>query len=309
MANPDNIQYITNQLKKQNILDYSIILTKACDQAATPVRPKAHIYYSDQTDPVLAEQAAVLGMVRHEIPSLTLKNSSTMEIDANALISAIQSQKEKDPTHFPVISLNIGSETGAIDSIQNTISQLDNNNIHDFIINLNASIGGSFQPEAIDFSKLDPRVQTIHMRVLGTSEPTGVVMVRTDPTQAPQKGLANEDDISYLKTKGHILLCTRNGHQPLEAWIQESLIQNTDKIQEITQKTMAMADWLTAELQHSNIDAKAHPSLPYIYIPTPSDAIVKKWHLKPVDDTHSYVFVRPDISKEQLKEFITDITN
>lgn len=263
-----------------------------------------HFYYSDQTDPIVVSQAAVLGMDRHEIKSQTLEQSQNLPIDIDSLIMKIIENKN----HYPIINLNIGSQSGAFDNVETIVNRLDNEGIHNFRIHLNASVGGNFVPEKIDFSQLDERVYSISLRILGATEPTGAVLIRNDPSNPIQEDFKNNKEIAYLKTKGQLLLCSRNGHQPLETWLLNELLFKNEKQTDLIHYSTELRNLFLDKLLENKIEAFSNPLLPIIYLKTPSPEIVEKWHLKPISNNESFIFIRPDMTINTLMSFLHDLS-
>jgi histidine decarboxylase len=287
-AEPDNYWgYVTNGGSEGNL--YALYL-------ARELYPKAMVYYSSATHYSVQKNIHLLNM-----PSIVVKTQESGEIDYDDFSSTLKMNRQ-----LPAIVLaNIGTTmTEARDNVSTLKQILKENAIQQHYIHADGALSGGYsafiEPRpSFDFKDGTDSIAISGHKFFGAPFPLGLVLVKKTNRDRIAKS------VSYIGSSDTTITGSRNGISPLFLWycIQRWGINGLKKRVAHSLETAAYTE---VQLNKIGVKAWRNPDTFTVVFPTPDASIKLKWQLAS-EDGMSHIICMPNVTKEQIDEFITDM--
>lgn len=287
-ANPsDYWGYVTNGGSESNL--YGLYL-------ARELFPKGMVYYSESTHYSVRKNIHLLN-----IPSIAIRSQENGEIDYEDFENTVRMNR-----HMPVICLaNFGTTmTEAKDDVSKIKSILKKLAIHDHYIHVDGALAGSFgsfiEPKIpFDFKDGADSLSISGHKFIGSPIPCGVIVSKKSNTDRISKG------ISYIGSLDTTITGSRNGHSPLFMWYAIQKL-GIDGMRARYQHSLEVAEYCEKRILDLGIQAWRNPQAITVVFPKVSKEVKAKWQLATESD-YSHVICMPNVTKQQIDEFITDL--
>lgn len=263
---------------------------------------QCHLLTSDQSHYSILKAARMF-----KIPVSVLPSNSKGEIELDAFKRATYSNLEKN--RKLLVNVNIGSTVkGATDHLPTLIDLLKKTGAsrEDYYIHCDAALFGLMlpfnNPEANKALEHVDAIATSGHKFLGVPFPCGVLMM-----QKPRIEILEKNNIEYLNSIDTTMMGSRNGHAPLFMWYRIKTHRYEGFKQDV-QLCIENANYLKNILVFKGVEGvhlNELSNIVYFNKPTNND-FIKKWQLACQGDI-AHVVVMPNISKERLKEFATEL--
>jgi histidine decarboxylase len=281
--------YVTNGGTEGNL--YGLYL-------ARELLPNGMVYYSEQTHYSVAKNLHFLGM-RH----ITIRSQAHGEIDYEDLRETLKIHRDVPP----IVFANIGTTmTEARDDTRRIAQIMDDLAIRQRYIHSDAALSGGYagflnpRPH-YDFEDGADSIAVSGHKFLGAPIPCGVVIARKHNVQRIARA------IDYIGNLDTTISGSRNGFTPLMLWYRLERL-GIEGIRARLKHSLDLAEYLARRLQAASIDAWRNPNAITVVMPRASEAVRAKWQLATAG-LISHVIVLPNVTKEQLDEFIDDVTS
>lgn len=279
--------YVTNGGSEGNL--YSLYV-------ARELYPKGMVYFSEATHYSIQKNVTLLN-INHVI----VKSLPNGEIDYNDLKEAIGYNR-----HRPAIVVaNIGTTmTEAKDNTKKIKGILEDMAIEKHYIHADAALAGGFVPfvtprPQFDFEDGIDSISISGHKFIGSPMPSGVVIVKKDNRDRIARRIA------YIGSSDATITGSRNGHTPLFLWYAIKKL-GIEGFKKRTEHSLAVASYTESKLKNLGIEAWRNPNAITIIFPAPSTEIIDKWQLA-TENGQSHIICMPNVSYEQINNFITDI--
>jgi len=283
--NHDSWGYLTNGGTESNMMGLLLARSKY---------PTGKVYSADGHYSI-KKNSIILGL-----PHTKIKSSSSGEIDYEDLRQNLL--KDKNP---PIINLTIGTTfDGATDSIDKTLTILEETLHEEFYIHCDAALFGGFIPfldekHEIDFEKRINSMSISAHKFFGIPFPSGIFLSKEKPNGGFVKC------IEYIDSDDTTISGSRNGQMALLLW---SLIQTKghDGFKKEALQCTKNAKYLEDLLNQTGYKPRLNKNSNIVTFDIPSIAVVNKWQLATKKE-RAHVVVMQHVSKEIIKLFIHDI--
>lgn len=288
-ANPNDYWgYVTNGGSESNL--YGLYL-------ARELFPKGMVYYSENTHYSVRKNIHLLN-----IPSIVIRSQENGEIDYEDFENTVRMNR-----HMPVICLaNFGTTmTEAKDDVSKIKSILKKLAIHDHYIHVDGALAGTFgsfiEPRIpFDFKDGADSLSISGHKFIGSPIPCGVIVSKKSNTDRISKG------ISYIGSLDTTITGSRNGHSPLFMWYAIQKLE-LEGMRARYQHSLEVAEYCEKRILELGIPAWRNPQAITVVFPKVSKEVKAKWQLATESDL-SHVICMPNVTKEQIDEFIADLT-
>ena len=279
--------YVTNGGTEGNL--YGLYL-------ARELLPTGMVYYSEHTHYSVSKNLHFLGM-RH----IMLRSQPNGELDYEDLRETLKIHRDVPP----IVFANIGTTmTEARDDVRKIARIMDDLAIRQRYIHSDAALCGGYagflDPRpAYDFADGADSIAVSGHKFLGSPVPCGVVIAKKHNVQRIARA------IDYIGSLDTTITGSRNGFTPLLLWYRLREL-GTEGIKERLHRSLDLAAYLAERLQETGIGAWRNPDAITVVLPKTSEAIRAKWQLATAGDI-SHVLVLPNVTRNQVDEFIADM--
>lgn len=288
-ANPkDYWGYVTNGGSESNL--YGLYL-------AREMYPKGMVYYSESTHYSVKKNLHLLN-----IPSIVIRSTENGEMDYEDFENTVKMNR-----HKPVIVLSTFGTTmkEAKDDVGRIKSILKNLAIHDHYIHCDGALSGSYgafmDPKpSFDFKDGIDSISISGHKFIGSPMPCGVIVAKKSIRDRISKG------ISYIGSLDTTITGSRNGHGPLFLWYAIKKM-GVEGLKARYKKSLETARYCEQRLQEIGVNAWRNSNSITVVMPKTPSSVKDKWQLATEGDI-SHVICMPNVSKEQIDEFIDDLT-
>ncbi|WP_215223746.1 histidine decarboxylase [Echinicola shivajiensis] len=289
-ANPkDYWGYVTNGGSESNL--YGLYI-------AREMYPKGMVYYSESTHYSVKKNIHLLN-----IPSIVIRSQENGEIDYDDLKQTLRFNR-----HMPAIILTTFGTTmkEAKDDVSKVKQILKKLAIQDHYIHCDAALSGAFgafmEPRIpFDFQDGSDSISISGHKFIGSPIPCGVIVTKRSYKDRIAKG------ISYIGSMDTTITGSRNGLSPLFLWYAIKSM-GIEGLKERYFHSLEVAQYCIDELKKIGIEAWSNPGAITVILPKLSDHIKNKWQLATEDDI-THVICMPNVTKEQIDEFVIDLVH
>lgn len=286
-ADPKNYWgYITNGGSEGNL--YGLYL-------ARELYPKAMVYFSESTHYSVKKNIHLLN-----IPSITIRAKENGEIDYQDLENTLLFNRHKPAIILTTFGTTMTEAKDDVSKIKKILKKLA---IQDNYIHCDAALAGSYgafiEPRIpFDFQDGADSISISGHKFIGSPIPSGVVITK----RSLRDRIARR--ISYIDSLDTTITGSRNGHSPLFLWyaIKKMGINGLAKRY---RHSLVVANYCKEELNKIGVKAWTNEGAITVVFPKVSSAIKEKWQL--ATDYCTHVICMPNITKEQIDEFIKDM--
>ena len=280
--------YVTNGGSEGNL--YGLYL-------ARELFPHGMVYYSEATHYSIQKNLHLLNM-----SSIVIRTQENGEMDYEDLGNTIRLNR-----HKPVIILaNIGTTmTEARDDVRHIKSILKGMAIQNHYIHCDGALSGSYsaflEPRPpFDFQDGADSIAISGHKFIGCPIPSGVVVAKKSYRDRIARG------ISYIGSLDTTISGSRNGLSPLFLWYSLKTL-GTEGLRQRLQHSLSVAAYTEKSLNALGIKCWRNPSAITVVFDAPVKTVRDKWQLA-TENGVSHIICMPNVSREQIDEFIRDIT-
>lgn len=289
-ASPSNYWgYVTNGGSESNL--YGLYL-------ARELHPKGIVYYSESTHYSVKKNLHLLN-----IPSIVIKSQPNGEMNYEDLENTLKFNR-----HKPAIILTTFGTTmkEAKDDVSKVKSILESLAIQDHYIHCDGALAGSFgafiEPRVpFDFKDGVDSISISGHKFIGSPIPCGVIIAKKSNRDRIATG------ISYIGSLDTTITGSRNGHSALFLWYAINKM-GINGLRNRYLKSLEVAEYCEARLKSIGVEAWRNQGGITVVIPKTSDFVKNKWQLA-TEGNVSHVICMPNVTKEQIDEFIADMEN
>jgi len=288
-ANPkDYWGYVTNGGSESNL--YGLYI-------ARELYPKAMVYYSESTHYSVKKNIHLLN-----IPSIVIRSQENGEIDYDDLENTLQFNRHKPAIILTTFGTTMKEAKDDVSKIKRVLKKLA---IQDHYIHCDGALSGSYgafmEPRIpFDFEDGVDSISISGHKFIGSPIPSGVIITKRSLRDRISKG------ISYIGSLDTTITGSRNGHSPLFLWFAIKKM-GTEGLRKRYQHSLEVAQYCKEALLEIGIKAWSNPNAITVILPKVSDKIKLKWQLASEEDI-SHIICMPNVTKEQIDEFIADLT-
>lgn len=289
-ANPkDYWGYVTNGGSESNL--YGLYL-------AREMYPKGMVYYSESTHYSVRKNIHLLN-----IPSIVIRSQENGEMDYNDFENTVRMNR-----HKPVIVLATYGTTmkEAKDDVSKIKGILKSMAIQDHYIHCDGALSGTYgafmEPKLpFDFKDGADSISISGHKFIGSPIPSGVIVAKKSNRDRISKGIA------YIGSLDTTITGSRNGHSPLFLWYALKKM-GVEGLRQRYLSSLEVAEYCEQKLKDIGIAAWRNPNAITVVLPKTPQAVKLKWQLATEGDV-SHVICMPNVTKEQIDEFIHDLQN
>lgn len=287
-ANPNDYWgYITNGGSESNL--YGLYL-------ARETYPKGMVYYSTATHYSVRKNIHLLN-----IPGIMIRTQENGEMDYEDLEHTLQLNRDKPA----IVMANFGTTmTEAKDNVIQIKAILRKMAIQDHYIHCDAALAGNYgafmEPKLpFDFEDGVDSIAISGHKFLGSPFPSGVVVTRRSLKDRIARG------VSYIGAYDTTITGSRNGHSPLFLWyaIQQLGVRG---LKDRYKHCLETAQYCLNRMQEIGVPAWTNPGAITVVLPKMAQWLKYKWQLA-TEENVSHVICMPNVTKEQIDEFIFDV--
>lgn len=280
--------YVTNGGSESNL--YGLYI-------AREMYPKAMVYYSESTHYSVKKNIHLLN-----IPSIVIRSQENGEIDYNDLEETLKFNRHKPAIILTTFGTTMKEAKDDVSKVKGILKKLA---IQDHYIHCDGALSGSFgafvEPKIpFDFMDGADSISISGHKFIGSPIPAGVIVTKRSLRDRVSKG------ISYIGSLDTTITGSRNGHSPLFLWyaIQKMGI---DGLKSRYKHSLEIAKYCRQELLKIGINAWSNPGAITVVFPKMPDSIKNKWQLATEEDI-THIICMPNVTKEQIDEFINDVS-
>lgn len=279
--------YVTNGGSESNL--YGLYLARESFS-------NAMVYFSESTHYSVRKNIHLLNL-----PSITIRAQENGELDYEDLENTLLLNRDKPAIVLTTFGTTMTEAKDDVSKVKRILKKLA---IQNHYIHCDAALAGSYgafiEPRIpFDFADGADSISISGHKFIGSPFPSGVIIAKRSLRDRIARG------ISYIGSLDTTITGSRNGHSPLFLWyaIKKMGIKG---LEERYRYSLEIAEYCKNELIKIGINAWTNPGAITVVLPKVSDSIKKKWQLATEDITH--VICMPNVSKQQIDEFIKDIT-
>ncbi|WP_047247819.1 histidine decarboxylase [Maribacter thermophilus] len=279
--------YVTNGGSESNL--YGLYLARESFS-------NAMVYFSESTHYSVRKNIHLLNL-----PSITIRAQENGELDYEDLENTLLLNRDKPAIVLTTFGTTMTEAKDDVSKVKRILKKLA---IQNHYIHCDAALAGSYgafiEPRIpFDFTDGADSISISGHKFIGSPFPSGVIIAKRSLRDRIARG------ISYIGSLDTTITGSRNGHSPLFLWyaIKKMGIKG---LEERYRYSLEIAEYCKNELIKIGINAWTNPGAITVVLPKVSDSIKKKWQLATEDITH--VICMPNVSKQQIDEFIKDIT-
>ncbi|WP_247656654.1 histidine decarboxylase [Maribacter sp. MMG018] len=279
--------YVTNGGSESNL--YGLYLARESFS-------NAMVYFSESTHYSVRKNIHLLNL-----PSITIRAQENGELDYEDLENTLLLNRDKPAIVLTTFGTTMTEAKDDVSKVKRILKKLA---IQNHYIHCDAALAGSYgafiEPRIpFDFADGADSISISGHKFIGSPFPSGVIIAKRSLRDRIARG------ISYIGSLDTTITGSRNGHSPLFLWyaIKKMGIKG---LEERYRYSLEIAEYCKNELIKIGINAWTNPGAITVVLPKVSDPIKKKWQLATEDITH--VICMPNVTKQQIDEFIKDIT-
>jgi len=281
--------YVTNGGSESNL--YGLYL-------ARELYPKAMVYYSESTHYSVRKNIHLLN-----IPSIVIRSQENGEIDYEDFENTVKMNRHKPAIVLTTFGTTMKEAKDDVSKIKDILKSLA---IQDHYIHCDAALSGTYGPFmeprlAFDFKDGADSISISGHKFIGSPIPTGVIITKRSNRDRIAKG------ISYIGSLDTTITGSRNGHSPLFLWYALKQL-GTKGLKARYQHSLEVAEYCKKRLNDIGVEAWSNPNAITVVLPKTPNDIKLKWQLATEGDI-SHIICMPNVTKEQIDEFIYDMAN
>jgi len=280
--------YVTNGGSEGNL--YGLYL-------ARELYPKGIVYYSQDTHYSVSKNLHLLNM-RH----IMIRSQSNGEMDYDDLHETLKINRDKPA----IIFANIGTTmTEAKDDLTKIKAILETLVMTEHYIHSDAALCGGLAPfihprAAFDFQDGADSISVSGHKSFGSPVPCGILVARKQNVSRIARSIA------YIGSLDTTITGSRNGITPLFLWYTIKKL-GAEGLKKRVNHSLAIAQYTENRLQKAGVNAWRNPNAVTLVFPEVPTVVREKWQLA-TSDGRTHLICMPNVTKDQIDEFINDLT-
>ncbi|MXY88860.1 MAG: histidine decarboxylase [Dehalococcoidia bacterium] len=259
---------------------------------ARKLHPDGIVFFSQDTHYSVLKNLSVLNM-----RNIMIKSQENGELDYDDLYETVRIHRDT-----PVIVMaNIGTTMkGAIDDLGRVRAILEDLAITSHYIHADAALSGMILPFVDDPQPygFDAGIDSVSLsghKVIGAPLPCGVVLTKREYVNAVARS------VEYLGTLDTTVPGSRSGFTPLILWYALEHY-GLDGLRRLVADMLDMAAYAVERFNENGIPAWRNRNSVTVVFPRPSEEVVRRWQLAPLDDIAHIITMH--VTRETVDEIV-----
>ena len=258
--------------------------------------PNGMVYYSETTHYSVKKNIHLLN-----IPSIVIRSQENGEIDYEDLKNTLLSNRHIPPIIMTNFGTTMKEGKDDVSKIKSILEKLAVKSYHIHSDGALSACYGSFIEPRIPYDIKDgaDSISLSGHKFIGSPFPCGVVLTK----RSYRDRIAN--DVAYIGSLDTTITGSRNGHAVLFLWYAINKM-GAEGLRKRYKHSLKMTTYCIEELKKIEINAWSNPGAITVVFPRTSEKLRNKWQLA-TEDHITHIICMPNISKEQIDDFITDV--
>ena len=260
---------------------------------ARKLHPDGIVFFSQDTHYSVLKNLSLLNM-----RNIMIKSQENGELDYDDLYETLRIHRDT-----PVIVMaNIGTTMkGAIDDLGRVRAIFEDLAITNHYIHADAALSGMILPFVEDPQPygFDAGIDSVSLsghKVIGAPLPCGVVLTKREYVNAVARS------VEYLGTLDTTVPGSRSGFTPLILWYALEH-HGLDGLRRLVGDMLDMAAYAVERFNEKGIPAWRNRNSVTVVFPRPSDEVVRRWQLAPLDDI-AHIITMSHVTRATVDEIV-----